>query len=119
MIDLIVTAWENPLAAPVTAMILLGFLPNMAFRALGVFLSRGLDESSEALAFIRAVATALLAGVVGKVLSSPPGALAHVPASGRVLAMAAAIAAFFLFRKSLPAALFVGLTAVALAALWR
>jgi hypothetical protein len=117
--DLIATAWANPLAAPVTAMILIGFLPNMAFRAIGVLLSRGLDESSEALAFIRAIATALLAGVVGKVLASPPGALAQAPTWGRLAAMTAAIAACLLFKKSLPAALLAGLGTLALAVALR
>ena len=43
--------------APYLALILFGFLPSEIWRVLGVVLSRGLDERSEILVFVRAVAT--------------------------------------------------------------
>ena len=53
---------------PYLLVIMVGFLPSEVWRVLGVFLSHGLDERSEILVWIRAVATTLLAGVVAKLL---------------------------------------------------
>lgn len=100
--------FADPSAAPLAAMLVLAAAPNLVFRFLGVFLSRGLDEGSEALAFVRAVASALLAGVVGKILAAPPGALAALSLPTRIGCFALAIGAFFAFRRSLFAALAVG-----------
>ena len=45
-------------------LMLVGFLPNDVWRLLGVVVGRGLDEESELLVWVRAVATAVLAGVI-------------------------------------------------------
>ena len=78
-----------PLAplAPYVMLILVGFLPNEAWRMLGVVLAHGLDEESEIIVFARAVATALLTGVVGKLVIFAPGALASVSLGVRVGAL--------------------------------
>jgi hypothetical protein len=75
---------------------------------LSVFLARGIDESSPLLVWVRSVATALLAGVVGKLLLSPNGALATLPLWGRVAPLGIGMIAFFLFRRSLFAAIVAG-----------
>ncbi len=85
---------------PYALLILVGFLPNEVWRMLGVVVARGLDEDSEIIVFARAVATAILTGVVGKLVIFAPGALASVSVALRVGAAAVGLAAFFLARRS-------------------
>ena len=94
--------------SPYLAMIALGFLPTAIWRVLAVFLSRGAGEGSEALAWVQAVATTLLAGVVAKLLFLPSGVLAAVPVAGRFGSLAAGLAAFLLLRRSLFAGVVIG-----------
>ena len=49
------------------------------WRWLGVVFARGLDEDSEIVVWVRAVATAILAGVIAKLTIFAPGVLATVP----------------------------------------
>jgi len=85
---------------PYAMLLLVGFLPNEVWRMLGVVLARGLDENSEILIWVRAVATAILTGVVGKLVIFAPGALAAVPLAVRLGALALGVAAFLLLRRS-------------------
>ena len=85
---------------PYLVMVLVGFLPNEVWRWLGLVLARGLDERSEIVVWVRAVATAILAGVIAKLTLFPPGALAGVPLSVRLASIAIGIVAFFLLRRS-------------------
>ena len=55
----------------------------------------GIDEGSELLVWVRAVATAILAGVIAQILVQPPGALASVPEWLRYAAVAAGFAGFY------------------------
>jgi hypothetical protein len=93
---------------PYLALILFGFLPSEIWRWLAVFLAKGLDEESEILVWVRAVATALLTGVVAKLLLSPPGALAILPAIWRWAVLGAGIAAYFAARRSIFAGVLAG-----------
>lgn len=93
---------------PYLVVILFGFLPSEIWRWAAVFLVRGLSEDSEILVWVRAVATALLAGVVAKLLLTPSGALAVVPVFWRWGALAAGIAGYFVMRKSVIAGVVVG-----------
>jgi branched-subunit amino acid transport protein len=77
------------------------FLPNEVWRMLGLWLGGGVDEGSELLVWVRAVATAILAGVIAQILLSPPGALASVPGWLRYAAVAAGFAAFVITRRSI------------------
>ena len=52
-----------------------GVIPNQIWRMLGLWLGGGLDEGSEFLVWVRAVATAVLAGVIAQIVVQPPGAL--------------------------------------------
>jgi len=92
----------NPLAelAPYLVLILVGFLPNEVWRFLGLVLARRLEEGAEVLIWVRAVATAILAGVVGKLIFFPAGALATVPLSVRLGAAVVGFAAYFVIRRS-------------------
>jgi hypothetical protein len=86
--------------APYLILIFAGFLPHEAWRWVGIVLSRGLDETSEVIVWVRAVAVAILAGVVAKIVVFSPGALAGVPLWIRLSAAAAGMLAFFLARQS-------------------
>ena len=81
-------------------LVLAGFLPNEIWRMIGLWLGAGVDEGSELLVWVRAVATAILAGVIAQILVSPPGALASVPDWLRYAAVAAGFFAFIMTRRS-------------------
>lgn len=83
---------------PYLALMLFAVLPTEIWRWLAVGFSRGLSNDSPWLEWVRAVATALLAGIVAKLMVSPPGVLAAAPGWVRVAALAAA-AAVMLFDK--------------------
>src|SRR4051812_4511886 len=89
-------------------LVLAGFLPNEIWRMLGLWLGGGVDEGSELLVWVRAVATAILAGVIAQILLYPPGALASVPGLLRVGAVAAGFAAFIVARRSILAGVVCG-----------
>ena len=86
---------------PYLLVIIFGFLPSEIWRVLAVFLSRGLNEQSEILQWVRAVAITLLAGVIAKLLFSPSGALAAVPLVGRLGPIVVGVAAFFATRRAI------------------
>ena len=77
-----------------------GVIPNQIWRMLGLWFGGGLDEGSELLVWVRAVATAILAGVIAQILVQPPGALAGVPGWLRYAAVAAGFLAFIVTRRS-------------------
>ena len=60
-------------------LLLAGVIPNQIWRMLGLWLGSGIDEGSDLLMWVKAVATAILAGVIAEILVRPPGALASVP----------------------------------------
>ena len=94
-----------------------GVIPNEIWRMLGLWFGGGLDEGSELLVWVRAVATAILAGVIAQIVVQPPGALASVPDTLRYGAVAAGSAAFLLTRKSIFAGVVCG-EVVLLAGKW-
>ena len=102
---------------PYLVLILAGFLPNEVWRMLGVVASRGINEESELIIWVRAVATAILTGVVSKIVVFAPGALGSVPLAVRLAAAAAGMAAFFLMQRSMFAGVVTGMLAV-LTGMW-
>jgi hypothetical protein len=86
--------------APYALLILVGFLPNEVWRMLGIVLAHGLDEDSQVIVLARATATAILTGVVGKLVIFAPGALANVSVTVRVGAAALGLVAYLLARRS-------------------
>lgn len=102
---------------PYLVLILAGFLPNEVWRMLGIVASRGIDEGSELIIWVRAVATAILTGVVSKIVVFAPGALGTVPLAMRLAAAAAGMAAFFLMRRSVFAGVVTGVLAI-LVGMW-
>jgi hypothetical protein len=99
------------------ALILVGFLPNEVWRWLGVIFATGLNEDSEILVWVRAVATAILAGVIAKLTIFSPGVLASVPTSVRVAAVLIGFLGFLAIRRSVFAGVIVGEIALVAGAL--
>jgi branched-subunit amino acid transport protein len=93
---------------PYLALILAGFLPNEIWRWVGLLAARGLNEDSEIVVWVRAVAIAILAGVIAQLIVTSSGALATIPLPVRVAAVAAGFLAFLLVRRSVLAGVVVG-----------
>jgi hypothetical protein len=98
-------------------LVLVGFLPNEIWRVLGLVFAHGIDEESELFMWSRAVATAVLAGVIAKILLFPPGALADVPLIVRLGAIGFGLVAFLLVRRSVFAGVAAGEVALIVGAL--
>ena len=92
---------------PYLLLILVGYLPNEIWRVLGLVLARGLNEDSEIVVWSRAVATAILAGVIAKLILFSAGALAGIPLAVRVTAAVCGFLAFLAMKRSV----FVGVAA--------
>jgi hypothetical protein len=94
--------------SPYLVLILVGFLPNEIWRVLGLVLARGLNEDSEVVVWSRAVATAILAGVIAKLILFSTGALATIPLGVRVTAAACGFLAFVGIKRSVFAGVLIG-----------
>ncbi len=88
---------------PYFLMVLVGYLPNEVWRAFGLVLARGLNEDSEIVVWSRAVATAILAGVIAKLVLFPTGALATISLPVRVIASIFGFVIFLAVRRSVSA----------------
>jgi len=99
---------------PYLALVLVGFLPNEVWRLLGLVLARGLNEDSQLVVLARAIATAILAGVIAKLVLFSAGALAAVPLAVRVGAAVLGFIAFLAVRRSVFAGVAVGEAALLL-----
>jgi hypothetical protein len=71
-----------------------GWLATDAWRFLGVYLGGRVSEDSDALVFVRALATALVAAVIGNLIVFPSGALAETELALRILAAASGFIAY-------------------------
>jgi Branched-chain amino acid transport protein (AzlD) len=89
-------------------LVLAGFLPNEAWRMIGLWLGGGVDEGSQLLVWVRAMATGILAGVIAQILLEPPGALAVIPGWLRCAAVAGGFVAFVACRRSILAGVLCG-----------
>jgi len=98
-------------------LVIAGFIPNEAWRMAGLWLGSGVDEGSEVLVWVRAVATAILAGVIAKLAIFAPGVLAAVPTPVRVCAVLIGFLGFLAIRRSVFAGVIVGEIALVLGAL--
>ena len=93
---------------PYLALLVAGFLPNEIWRVLGLVAARGLDEESEVVLWVRAVATAILAGVIAQLIVTSSGALALTPLSVRIAAIASGFLGYLAIRRSIFAGVIVG-----------
>lgn len=102
--DADLTAWLGPVLAaawPYLFVIVAGVLATEVWRWAGVAFGGSLSEDSPVFGWVRAVATALVAGVVAKLILEPTGSLAATPVWLRVAAAAIGLAAFLGFRRNL------------------
>lgn len=102
---------------PLLSLVLFAALPTALWRVMAVLFARRIDERSEAFTWVKTVASALVMSVVAGLVLSPSGALAAVPLTGRLGALVAGLAAFFLARRSLVAGVAAGEAAL-IAAAW-
>ncbi len=101
---------------PYLLVIVAGFLPTDFWRWLAVISARKLDEDSEIMIFIRGVATALVAGVIMRLVLFPGGDLETLPLFVRAGSIAVAFLAFLLIKRSMLAGVLAGEAVVILGA---
>ena len=92
----------------IALLLVAGFLSNEVWRLFGLLIGGGVDERSELLVWVRAVAAAILAGVIAQILIAPPGALATVPGIVRYGAIVAGFVVYIAMRKSVFAGVIAG-----------
>jgi hypothetical protein len=85
---------------------------TVIWRLLGLLLSSGLSEDSPVIEWVKAVSTALVAGLVGRIILFPPGALADVDLAIRVGAFALGVWVYFLARRHLGLGILAGASAL-------
>ncbi len=85
---------------PYLLVILAGFLPTDIWRWLAVIFARKLNEESELMIFVRGVATAMVAGVIMRLVLFPTGDLVSIPLVIRLGAVAGGFLVYFLARRS-------------------
>ena len=85
---------------PFAFILVAGWLATDAWRFLGVFLGGRVREDAEALVLVRALATALVAAVIGNLIVFPSGALAATPLALRLLAASGGFVAYLLVRRN-------------------
>lgn len=79
---------------PYLFILLAGWLPTDIWRYLGVLIGGRVREDSDALIAVRAVATALVAGVIAQLILYPSGSLAESPVLLRLGAAAVGFLAY-------------------------
>ncbi|KQT60304.1 MULTISPECIES: AzlD domain-containing protein [unclassified Aureimonas] len=84
---------------PYAFILLAGWLPTDMWRWIGVASAGRIDENSRLIALARAVATALVAAVIARLVFYPTGSLAAVPDAVRVGALAAGFLSYILLGR--------------------
>ncbi|WP_428670180.1 AzlD domain-containing protein [Roseibium sp.] len=84
---------------PFVMILVAGWFATDVWRWLGVFAGGKLREDGELLIWVRCVATALVAGVISKLILFPQGILGETPIWLRLAAAAVGFAAFLGFGK--------------------
>lgn len=99
-----IDAWWWPYAVILAA----GWAMTYPWRAFGVFLGGRINEDSDALVAARALATALVAAVIGNLIVFPSGPLADTALWLRVGAAVAGFAAYLGFKRRILVGIAVG-----------
>ncbi|HKS84272.1 MAG TPA: AzlD domain-containing protein [Pseudolabrys sp.] len=99
---------------PYLVLILVGFLPNEIWRLFGLVMARGLNEDSQIVIWSRAVATAILAGVIARLVLFSAGELAGIPLPVRVGAALCGFIAYVVMKRSVYAGVLAGEAALLL-----
>lgn len=88
--------------------VLVGAIVTYAWRGAGVALSGRIDPNSRAMRWVTAIAYALLAGLIARLIVAPQGALAETPLWLRLMAAALSIGIYLLCRRSITAGVAAG-----------
>jgi len=102
----------------VLVVILVGFLPTEVWRSLAVMAGGRVKEGSELLLWVKAVATALLAAVVGRLVFVPTGLLVDLPLALRLASVVGGVIGYALVRRSVLAGVITGEAILILGAWW-
>ncbi|MGU3493826.1 AzlD domain-containing protein [Xanthobacteraceae bacterium A53D] len=108
--------YDNALIAALIV-IVVGFLPTEIWRWLAVIAGQRVEAGSELFIWIKAVATALLAAVVGRLVFVPTGGLVGVPLWLRLASVGIGVLAFLVIRRSVLAGVVAG-QVVLLGGIW-
>lgn len=92
---------------PYVFILVAGWLATDSWRFLGVYLGGRISEESDALVFVRCVATALVAAVISNLIINPNGPLADTTLELRVFSAIVGFAAFLWFGKRILVGIFV------------
>ncbi len=92
---------------PFLFLLVAGWLATDSWRFLGVYFGGRISEDSDLLVLVRAVATALVAAVIGNLIVFPSGALAATPLGLRLGAAAIGFAAYLFLGKRVLVGIFV------------
>ena len=84
-------------------LILAGILATEVWRWLGLAVGSRLDVAGEPFQWVRAVATALVSGLVTRMVLFPAGALVEVPLWMRLGAFAGGVSLYLLLRRNVAA----------------
>jgi branched-subunit amino acid transport protein len=87
--------------------VVLAALVSDVWRMLGVIAASRIDDSSDLFRWVKAVATALVAALVARLVLFPTGGLAEVPLALRLGAVVAGAVAYAATRRSLAAGVLV------------
>ena len=79
---------------PFLFILLVGWLPSDLWRFVGTFASGWIKPEGELIVLVRAVANALVAAVIARLVFFPSGALAEYPLGLRVTAFAIGVVAY-------------------------
>ncbi len=90
------------------ALLAIAVFAHEPWRWLGLAVGRDIDVGSEVFLWVRAVATALVSGLVMKLVVFPAGALASVPGWMRGAALLAGVTVFLALRRHLGAGVAAG-----------
>lgn len=99
---------------PFIYILVAGWFATDVWRFAGVLLGRRIDEGSQAFLLVKAIATALVASVIARLILFPTGSLADTALLLRLGAAVAGFAAFLAFGQKI--AVGVGVSIVALVA---
>ena len=86
-----------------------GFGMTAPWRVLGVLLASNIDVQSEIFKWVKAVSTALVAGLIARMVIFPSGNLATIASPLRFGAFIAGVVAYYLLRRNLGMGILVSL----------
>ncbi len=95
-------------------LLLIAFVAHEPWRWMGLWLGRGVSVDSEIFLWVRLVSTALVAGLVIRVIAFPAGALASIALSSRLLALVCGVVVFLISGRNMAVGVLGGALALAI-----